>query len=156
MPDKLKGTYVLEFSILQELSFRVRSGKEFSLLPGLYAYVGSAFGSGGIPSRLYRHLKREKKRHWHLDFITTSPLFSPELVVLLPGLRVECRVASLISSLPGSFPVASFGSSDCSCPSHLFLVNDFGEVNGLICREFEGVKILKTNQPEMLWSLRSS
>ncbi|WP_456341689.1 GIY-YIG nuclease family protein [Thermovibrio sp.] len=152
----MKGTYLLEFYLSGELSFSVRSGKFFTLQKGFYVYVGSAFGSGGIPSRLTRHLKREKKKHWHLDFITTSPLFSPELVVLLPGLRVECMVASLISSLHGSFPVDSFGSSDCSCPSHLFLVDDFGEVNGLICREFEGVKILKTNQLEMLWSLRSS
>jgi len=154
LPDKLKGTYVLEFSILQELNLRVRSGKEFFLLPGLYAYVGSAFGSGGIPSRLYRHLKREKKRHWHLDFITTFPYFSPLLVVVIPNLRVECEVAGFISKF-GS-PVPSFGSSDCPCTSHLFSVRSLEEVNSGLLKKFSGAKIFKTSQLERVWSLKSS
>ncbi len=29
----------------------------FDIIPGYYAYVGSAFGSGGLPARLGHHLK---------------------------------------------------------------------------------------------------
>ncbi len=150
----MKGTYLLEFSLSREITFKVKSGRVYTLPQGLYIYVGSAFGPGGIPSRLFRHLRRDKKRHWHLDFVTTSSYFTPLKVLVIPGLRVECQVASLVTPL--CLPISSFGSSDCRCPSHLFLTEDLDGVNSLILKTFIGAKILKTQSLETRWSLRNS
>jgi Uri superfamily endonuclease len=36
---------------------------EFDIIPGFYAYVGSAFGSGGLRSRIGHHLESTVERH---------------------------------------------------------------------------------------------
>ncbi|WP_456457360.1 GIY-YIG nuclease family protein [Thermovibrio sp.] len=138
------------FKLKGELSFKVRGGKPFNLKPSLYLYVGSAFGSGGLKSRLLRHLKRDKKNHWHLDFITTSSLFFPISVYLFAEKRVECKLA-LRFSKEFSF-VPSFGSSDCTCPSHLFLIDDTLKLDS-ICREF-GATISQIEKAEKGWILK--
>lgn len=114
-----KGTYCLIFKI-GDLKLKVKSGKEFSLKSGYYVYVGSAFGSGGIDKRVGRHLRKEKKKHWHIDYVTTTESFKPVTVLKFKGLKVECQIASFLQKREE--PVLGFGSSDCKCPSHLFKV----------------------------------
>lgn len=114
-----KGTYCLVFKI-DDLRFKVRSSREFSLKSGYYIYVGSAFGSGGIEKRVERHLKREKKKHWHIDHITSSESFKPVKVLKFEGLKIECQIASFLQER--GKPILGFGSSDCKCLSHLFRV----------------------------------
>jgi len=36
---------------------------------GWYAYVGSAYGPGGLAARISRHLRPSKPSHWHLDYL---------------------------------------------------------------------------------------
>lgn len=140
----MKGTYLLEFRLESSLSFTLRSGRRVSLTSGVYFYAGSAFGPGGLYSRLSRHLKRRKKRHWHLDFITTAETFTPLSALLIPELPVECTLASIVSEL--STPVPNFGSSDCTCPSHLFLAQNPQKVKEAVLKAFPGAKILKTEE----------
>jgi Uri superfamily endonuclease len=75
---------------------------------GTYAYVGSAPSE----SRLKRHVRQEKKIHWHIDY------FLQEAVVkkILISPQEECTIAQQIP-LPS---IRGFGCSDCRCPSHLF------------------------------------
>lgn len=86
--------------------------------PGLYCYLGSAYGPGGIRARCRRHLQPDKPRRWHVDWLTTQAA-SVEAVPR-PGLT-ECALAQTLLRLPGvTIPVAGFGSSDCRrCPAHL-------------------------------------
>src|ERR1041385_2849293 len=47
-----KGTYVLIASVLQMKRIEVGQLGEFDIVPGFYAYVGSAFGAGGLGARI--------------------------------------------------------------------------------------------------------
>ena len=82
---------------------------------GYYAYVGSAMG--GFKSRLNRHLKSNKKPHWHIDYLLEKASIS-EIVLCETKDRTECAVAQALSQQFDSIP--GFGSSDCKCRSHLF------------------------------------
>ncbi|WP_425429711.1 DUF123 domain-containing protein [Desulfurobacterium indicum] len=100
------------------------------LSEGIYSYVGSAFGAGGLKSRLNRHLKKRKKKHWHLDYVSTFRSFKPLVVYCFPEERIECYIADKFEKVFESVP--DFGCSDCSCKSHLFLVNSVSEVDKII------------------------
>jgi len=138
------------FKLKEELTFKVRGGKLFNLKPSFYLYVGSAFGSGGLKSRLLRHLKRNKKPHWHLDFITTSSSFCPISAYLFAKKRIECNLAGELLKEFNFVP--SFGSSDCTCPSHLFSIDNLLKLDS-ICREF-GATISQIEKTERGWTLK--
>ena len=87
--------------------------------PGWYAYVGSAFGPGGLKARLGRHLRYEKSHRWHLDYL--RPLATVKAVwVSYSTKRLEHQwAAALRHESLGGIAIAGFGASDCSCVSHL-------------------------------------
>ena len=91
---------------------------------GFYIYVGSAFGGGGLSSRIHRHLRREKKIHWHIDQITTKDICQFHGVAVFPNEKGECEISNLISRFENLRPIKYFGSSDCrnNCISHFFLL----------------------------------
>ncbi|WP_457680967.1 GIY-YIG nuclease family protein [Thermovibrio sp.] len=151
----MKGTYLLLFSIIRPLRFKLKSGRKFSLKPSLYLYAGSAFGSGGLRARVLRHLRKEKRLHWHLDYITTSSSFLPLEVWLVEGKRLECEAARIL--LNYCEPILGFGCSDCKCPSHLFLIKPerLDSLRDLVSGAL-GAKILEIKQLERLWSIKSS
>ena len=103
------------FCLKGDLTVKVRSGKVFELKKGIYCYCGSAMGS--LEKRVLRHLKREKKPHWHIDFITTAKVFESVEIWIFKEKWFECELAE---SLKGNEPVIGFGATDCSCESHLF------------------------------------
>ena len=122
-----KGTYCLIFSV-EGVTFRTGRGREFAVPAGNYIYVGSAFGSGGLRARVGRHLKRGKRPHWHIDYLTNHESFELIDVKTFEGLRIECEIASLLSSFLPS--VKGFGCTDCRCPSHLFRLPDSSLTGG--------------------------
>ena len=84
-------------------------------LRGSYAYVGSA--RRGMSSRLNRHLKDEKRLHWHIDYL----LRYAEIEVIVFGECASDRECALANELSRSFQsILGFGSTDCRCTSHLF------------------------------------
>ncbi|WP_297495710.1 DUF123 domain-containing protein [Thermococcus sp.] len=62
----MKGSYFLVIKLDEEKTIRTK-GKTFELLPGYYVYVGSAMNS--LEKRVRRHFSREKKLHWHIDYL---------------------------------------------------------------------------------------
>ena len=90
------------------------------LAPGPYLYAGSAQGPGGPQARLARHLRRQKPRHWHLDWLTGAP---PALV-RINGFAAfagagECDVVAWLTAR-GAKQVSGLGASDCRrCAGHL-------------------------------------
>ena len=49
------------------------AGRRSALLaPGRYIYCGSARGPGGLRARLGRHMRRGKRRRWHIDQLTEA------------------------------------------------------------------------------------
>ena len=88
---------------------------------GTYAYVGSA--QNGIEKRVARHLKRKKRKFWHIDYLLAQKNAGIEkaLYKKMPK-QEECRIAQTLSKLGN--PVRGFGCSDCSCSSHLFKIEE--------------------------------
>ncbi|ADY72939.1 protein of unknown function DUF123 [Desulfurobacterium thermolithotrophum DSM 11699] len=134
-----KGTYCILF-VIDTLLFKVKSGKQFLLKKGVYVYVGSAFGSGGLRKRISRHLRKKKKKHWHLDFISTDSSFKVLEIWIIEDRKLECSLANSISETEK--PVIGFGSTDCNCPSHLFRVSEVENLRKRLLEKFN-VKIFK-------------
>lgn len=114
------GSYVLVLRLADAVWLTVGKLGVFEFQPGRYLYCGSALG--GLRARVGRHLRADKKAHWHIDYLNSSVAgASVEAVWWLEGRsKRECEWATAFGALPGaSWPVAGFGSSDCRCDSHL-------------------------------------
>ena len=121
------GVYALVIELAERV--QVRLGRRAAELgPGLYVYIGSARGPGGLRARVERHLRREKKVKWHVDQLTTAASRVLAVVYALSEGR-ECALTPHLEQLGFRHPVPGFGSSDCSsgCTSHL-LQADCGPV----------------------------
>ena len=110
-----KGSYVILIKLPQEQTITVGSRQSVHFPYGYYAYVGSAMG--GFKSRLSRHLKSDKKTHWHIDYLLEKTSISG-LILCETNDRTECTIAQALQRQFNSIP--GFGSSDCRCRSHLF------------------------------------
>lgn len=115
----MKGTYCLVIRLDKPALVRVGRLGTIRFRPGFYVYVGSALG--GLEKRMGRHLSPDrtgKKRFWHIDYLLEHGTIAGTRKIISPE-RLECRIAQRVGSLPGA-PVKGFGSSDCSCKTHLF------------------------------------
>lgn len=111
------GGYALVFDLAEPV--RIRPGKlgTVDLPAGHYLYLGSALS--GMAPRLARHLRRRKKRHWHVDSLTTA-IRPHQVWWIATRSRTECDWAGLaITDEAVSIPARGFGSSDCRCSTHL-------------------------------------
>jgi Uri superfamily endonuclease len=112
-----KGTYALVIALERESTVAVGKLGHFAFPPGYYVYAGSA--RGGLPQRVGRHLRRQKRLRWHIDYL----LERAEVVEVwyAPGdERRECLWAATAREMPQAHIIAPrFGSSDCRCRSHL-------------------------------------
>jgi Uri superfamily endonuclease len=117
LPDA-PGTYGLALRLPQATSITVGALGRWCFPAGMYVYVGSAWGPGGLGARLRRHLREEKRLHWHVDYLRA--VSRPVGVWLAPDRRVECAWAQTVQLAPGARVIApGFGSSDCGCSTHL-------------------------------------
>jgi Uri superfamily endonuclease len=92
----------------------------FSVQPGCYVYIGSAFGPGGLRARLARHRQINQRRHWHIDYLR-HVAYLCEIWYTADPTRREHLWAQMFGRLPGaSIPLPGFGASDCACPTHLY------------------------------------
>ncbi len=125
------GTYVLFLHLARDVTLTVGRLGRFRFPAGFYGYVGSARGSGGIASRVARHLRHPKPAHWHIDALRA--VARPVRVWWAEGTeRRECAWAAALAGLEGgSVPVRGFGSSDCRCRSHLIHFSSLPRVGSL-------------------------
>ena len=134
-PDDLPaegGAYVLLLDIPDSTELPTRFG--FKLDGGLYAYAGNAWGPGGLRARCRRHLRKSKRRHWHIDWLSMAA--TKISVAAFPGAG-ECDLLSYLLTQGAEIPVRGFGSSDCRrCPSHLAALPT-GKNTGDIVRSLE-------------------
>jgi len=123
VPPSSRGTYalILAADCHQELSV----GKLGTLVvqPGLYMYVGSAYGPGGLAARIARHLRNDadKSLKWHIDHLRAVTQVV-EVWWTEGEEHCECDWARAFGRMRrASAPRAKFGASDCSsgCPAHL-------------------------------------
>ena len=112
------GAYVLVLRLEEPIRIEFPRVASDRLMPGWYAYVGSARGSGGLRARIRRHFRSDKTAHWHIDRLTVQAV---ELAALAVADGDECDLADkLLESLRFEVAAAGFGSTDCRrCKSHL-------------------------------------
>jgi len=119
----MRGVYVLVVSVGEPACLKVGALGRVSFRNGLYAYVGS--GQVGLQKRVARHLRKDKKRFWHIDYLLGSSVASVVRVFWKEGEKSEeCHVAEVLGGR--GVPVAGFGCSDCHCRSHLFRIKGCG------------------------------
>lgn len=133
MNKKSIGSYILLLELNKNVEILVGKLGKINFKKGNYAYVGSALN--GLESRIKRHLRKQKKIHWHIDYLLKKAnivnVFYKE-----NEKRYECNIVqSLNKNLNEIF---GFGCSDCNCKSHLF----FGSFKQII----KIVTDLKMNQ----------
>ena len=128
----LKGSYVLVLDLAEEQLVAVGKLGMCGFLAGHYLYFGSALN--GLEGRLRRHLRSEKKLHWHIDYLAAVARVV-DVWWIDDEVRRECHWAARATVVAGvSIPVPKFGSSDCRCPSHLVQAPSFRAALSLRCR----------------------
>jgi len=120
--ESCRGVYVLIIRVSENVAVRVGALGELAFNKGLYAYVGSA--QNGLEQRIKRHLRKDKRKFWHVDYLLESDAASIVQVFCKETDKAgECQVAAEISKRADA--TSGFGCSDCRCRSHLFRVADF-------------------------------
>ena len=119
----MRGTYCLVIELPEKSRIRVGSLGMKDFEAGLYVYVGSALS--GIEQRVRRHKSGTKKKKWHIDYLLEKANVISVIAIPSDEKSVECAMASLLTRCEGAtLPVKGFGSSDCSCVSHLIYLGD--------------------------------
>ncbi len=121
--NSLKGTYFL--CLFLPFSNQIKTGKLgiINYKKGYYLYIGSAFSYGGLNSRILRHLNKNTKIRWHIDYLKI--FCTPVFFGYISNKKIECKIASILNKK--FFSIKGFGSSDCKCPSHLFYSEKYQE-----------------------------
>jgi Uri superfamily endonuclease len=118
----LKGIYILIIRVAEDISVNVGALGKIVFPKGSYAYVGSA--QTNLEQRVKRHLRSEKRKFWHIDYLVDDP--AAEIVKVFfkeASKSEECKTAKAFGET--SEPVAGFGCSDCNCKSHLFHIENY-------------------------------
>jgi Uri superfamily endonuclease len=112
------GLYQLVIRLPRKAVIRVGAKGTHRFPAGIYVYTGSARRNLG--ARLERHLRREKRLRWHIDYLLERAQVVAAGVYLHEG-NAECRLSQWVGGLPGASSVMrGFGSSDCHCQTHLW------------------------------------
>jgi Uri superfamily endonuclease len=115
------GVYCLMINLKEKSTIKIGKKGKTIFEKGCYVYVGSALNS--LKARINRHLKQEKKLHWHIDYLLKSEQSEiVEVHYTLTKNPLECQLAHEISKK--GIGMEKFGCSDCKCHSHLFYFID--------------------------------
>lgn len=118
-PPAAPGTYALVLALDRPRRIVIGRLGVFDFPAGWYVYAGSALGPGGLAARVARHLRREKRLHWHIDYLLRHARVVEVWIRAGPE-RCECAWARAAAALPGAtIAVPRFGASDCRCAGHL-------------------------------------
>lgn len=128
------GTYILLIYLSVEQKLRVGSLEEITFSPGYYVYVGSAMG--GLSGRINRYLRPRKKMHWNIDyFLQVGQL--KEIFILESKQKKECAISCFLAQ--SLLPAANrFGSTDCSCRTHLYFAPEEAWIKRILTLFFKG------------------
>ena len=107
-------TYQLYIDLSRNVTVTVDKLGTFALPKGRYVYTGSA--RKNIESRVRRHLSKEKRLRWHIDYLLSHPAARITRIGFADS--SECIANKTIA---GCIVIPRFGASDCrvGCVSHL-------------------------------------
>jgi sugar fermentation stimulation protein A len=118
---KDRGGYLLILTLKRKKNIHIGELGKVSFRKGFYIYVGSAMAN--LSKRMERHRHLKKLHHWHIDELRAVAEFHSVLAIR-SSTRLECEIAEAVSRI-AEWNIPKFGSSDCSCQTHLFgMAND--------------------------------
>lgn len=113
-----EGVYSLVIHVSRKRTINIGRLGGFIFPAGFYIYVGSA--QKNLERRVGRHLRREKKLHWHIDYLLRHARVTG-VHTLAAKKHAECELSHKVENMKDAvIPVRGFGSSDCSCATHLY------------------------------------
>lgn len=147
MISLLKGVYLLFFHITQECSVDVGKLGKHTFRSGDYVYVGS--GMGGVLPRVRRHIVGAESKRWHIDYLLEKSVDRQCIIFATDDKGMECMLSRKVCNTKGSkIVVRGFGSSDCSCTSHLYLLtNGKSEVTSTLLPKCKKSAIMQCGDP---------
>ena len=111
----MRGAYLLILELPEDTGILVGKQGMIHFQKGSYGYIGSALN--GLEQRIRRHLRSNKKLHWHIDYLLASATITG-VFIKESSKREECNLANAFEQSVDAIP--GFGCSDCTCQSHLF------------------------------------
>jgi Uri superfamily endonuclease len=131
------GVYTLILFVSKETTVTIGRLGKHSFPMGYYSYAGSALGRGaGLKNRISRHLRKEKRLFWHIDYLLGDEnVFVEAVVAAETNEKMECSLNSYMKRLSGAeVRVNEFGASDCrkNCESHLLYFPERKESDVLV------------------------
>ncbi|AFH42105.1 GIY-YIG nuclease family protein [Fervidicoccus fontis] len=120
-----KGYYVLFLKCTRDVNVKIKDRGEFYFKRGYYAYIGSSFIRGGIQARLRHHLKKKKKKFWHIDFLTSNESFTIAGYICLSSQKrgLEAELAEAAEEYCEPY-IKGFGATDTKDAGHLFFIGE--------------------------------
>jgi sugar fermentation stimulation protein A len=113
---KDRGSYLLILHLKRKSNILTGSLGSVSFRKGFYIYVGSAMAN--LSKRMERHRHIRKRHHWHIDDLRAVAEFHAVLAIRSSA-RLECGIGKAFSEI-AEWAIPGFGSTDCSCNTHLF------------------------------------
>lgn len=109
-------SYQIIFKLNRNVEIRIGKLGWFKFPAGMYIYTGSA--QKNIDKRIQRHQKKNKKKHWHIDYLLAMDESTIKEIV-----KSDIDECTLNQLTPGKIVIPNFGASDCheGCISHLKL-----------------------------------
>jgi sugar fermentation stimulation protein A len=118
---KDRGAYLLVLYNNAPFTKTIGSLGERQFKKGYYVYVGSAMR--GLENRVKRHMRKRKKRRWHLDYILPYRMKAVKVYRIRREDRIEEQAAKRMMDICRHH-VPGFGASDSSMDSHFFYFSD--------------------------------
>ncbi len=116
----MRGAYCIIIEVKKDSSVKIGALGKIKFKKALYCYVGSAMNN--LEKRIKRHLKKDKKLHWHIDYLLKNKNTEIKKVFYKESTkREECKIADFVSKNSIN-SINGFGCSDCRCKSHLFVI----------------------------------
>jgi len=117
------GIYTLLLFLSKKVTVDIGKLGKQRFPEGYYTYTGSALGKGAssLKHRIARHLRKEKRKFWHIDYLLADENVSVEAVVAAETNEdMECNLNSY--------------ASDCKkkCGSHLLYFPEIENVDWLV------------------------
>lgn len=130
MEAENSGIYILKIKLTKSQLIKVGALGENNFKKGFYYYIGSA--QRNLQSRIDRHLRSEKKFHWHIDYLLNKAEVLDYFTLKGPK-NYECKLFNHLKQ-KDKFEVIleGFGSSDCSCLSHLLFSKENHNTQNII------------------------
>jgi Uri superfamily endonuclease len=110
------GIYFLLLRLPRSVTISLRH-TPYRLPRGFYVYTGSA--QRNLAQRIARHMRHDKKLHWHVDYLLRCTTVSAVRYLPEASRADEVVCAQRWADAADFIPVPKFGASDSAARSHL-------------------------------------